>query len=417
MLIQFSAGNYTSLRDEIALSMIAGQGTEHSDRLISFGKDSIIPTAAIFGANASGKTNIQKAMTAAIMFVRNSNQLQINRQIPLMTPFLFDKEHPHEPCWFDFIFTVGTTKYQYGFSASATKVYEEYLYKYTSSWASMIFERTNTDSYKFTKVNEKKLKKYTKYNTDNKLFLSTATNWNCELTKEAFMWFEGGIDTFDSESLEQSGLARYDELGDIIKPFTKKLLENADLNISDYSFESKEVLANSVPVGMIPPGVEIPADAKVTSKEFKIMTKHKIVNNNGVEAYTLSIGEESKGTRRLFFFSPAIQNALENGCVMVLDEMDSSFHPFLIDYIIDLFNDKDVNKKGAQLIFNTHSLNTLSLEKFRRDQIYFVEKDMSGATELFSLDDFTTRKTEDVRKRYLQGRYGAVPNIGAGELL
>ena len=223
MLIQFSTGNYTSLRDEITLSMIAGQGAEHSDRLIEFGKESVIPTAAIFGANASGKTNIQKAITAAIKFVRNSNQLQINRQIPLMVPFLFDKEHPHEPCWFDFIFTVGATKYQYGFSASATKVYEEYLYKYTSAWPSMIFERTDTDSYKFTKAHEKELKKYTEYNTDNKLFLSTATNWNCKLTKEAFMWFAEGIDTFDGETLEQSGLARYDELGDLIKPFTKNI--------------------------------------------------------------------------------------------------------------------------------------------------------------------------------------------------
>ena len=417
MLIQFSAGNYTSIRDEITLSMLAGQGSEHSGRLIEFGKESIVPAVAIFGANAAGKTNIQKAITAAILFVRNSNQLQINMPIPLMVPFLFDKSHPNEPCWFDFIFTVGTTKYQYGFSADITKVYEEYLYRYTSSRAAMIFERNNTDNYKFTKANEGELKKYVKYNTENKLFLSTATNWNCKLTKEAFMWFAENIDTFNGETLESSGLAEYDKLGDSIKSFTKNLLENADLNISDYSFESKEVPIKGLPAGIIPPGMEIPTDAKVMSKQFKIMTEHKVVNDNGIERYSLPLGDESNGTKRLFFFSPAFKKALEKGCVMVVDEMDSSFHPFLLDYLIDLFNDKSVNKKGAQLIFNNHSLNTLSLEKFRRDQIYFVEKGVSGTTELFSLDEFSTRKTEDVRKRYLQGRYGAIPNIGLGELL
>lgn len=417
MLIQFSAGNYTSIRDEITMSMVAGTGTEHSGRLISFGNEELIPSAAIFGANAAGKTNIQKAMTAAILFVRNSNQLQINMPIPLIIPFGFDKTHPKEPCWFDFIFTVGNTKYQYGFATDTNKVYEEYLYRYTSSRGSMIFKRTNTDEYRFTKANESELKKYQKYNTDNKLFLSTATNWNCELTKEAFMWFAEGIDTFNGTNLQQSGLADYDSMGEVIKPFTKKLLENADINITDYSIESQEIPVSNIPAGLFPPGLEIPTDAKVFSKEYKIFTQHRVKNENGEEVYSLPINEDSEGTRRLFFFSPAIMKALEKGRVIVVDEMDSSFHPLLLDYLIDLFNNKETNKNGAQLIFNTHSLNNLSLEKFRRDQIYFVEKNGAGATELFSLDDFSTRKTEDVRKRYLQGRYGAIPNIGLGDLL
>lgn len=417
MLIQFSTGNYTSIRDEITLSLVAGTGSEHSERLITLGKDKLIPSAAIFGANAAGKTNIQKAMTAAILFIRQSNQLQINMPIPRMVPFLFDKEHPNKPCWFDFIFSVGQTKYQYGFSADASKVYEEYLYKYTSSRASMIFERTKTDDYSFTKSNESELKKYKKYNTANKLFLATATNWNCKLTKEAYMWFAKEIDTFNGITLEQSGLAAYDSMGDAIKPFTKKLLENADINITDYSFESHEIPVNSIPTGLFPPGIELPADAKIMSKEYRILTQHKVKNENGIEIYSLPLNEDSEGTKRLFFFSPAIMNALENGCVVVVDEMDSSFHPLLLDYLIELFNDKETNKKGAQLIFNTHSLNTLSLDMFRRDQIYFAEKNAAGATELFSLDEFSARKTEDIRKRYLQGRYGAIPNIGLGALM
>ena len=106
------------------------------------------------------------------------------------------------------------------------------------------------------------------------------------------------------------------------------------------------------------------------------------------------------------------------GKTIVIDELDNSLHPLLMDYIIDIFNNKESNPNGAQLIFNTHSLNSLSLDKFRRDQIYFVEKDNNtGITELYSLDEFSERKTENVRKQYLLGRYGAIPEINNGDLL
>lgn len=189
MLIQFAVENYMSLRDETVLSMDAGAGSEHRENLQEYQDGYLLPTAAIYGANAAGKSNIFKAMTAALRIIRESNDRQIDRPVPFIHPYAFDEEQRHLPSKFDFTFVINHVKYQYGFSADSSKIYDEYLYKYSSKLPSLIFERTNTNDYKYTKSNESKLKQYEEKTAPNKLFLATATNWNCELTKEAYLWF------------------------------------------------------------------------------------------------------------------------------------------------------------------------------------------------------------------------------------
>lgn len=415
MLIQFSVANYASIRDEITLSLIAGTGSEHEERLIGFEKENLLPVVSIFGANAAGKTNIHKALTAAIMIVRSSHQLQIDSSINYVVPFWFDKTHKNEPTKFDFIFIVNDTKYQYGFVATRNQIIEEYLYKYNSSWASMVFERTNVTDYKFTKANENHLKSFVEKTSPNKLFLSTATMWNCKLTEEAYRWFAESIDSYDSEVLVKDAIPYIYDQGDEIKPFMKKMLSHADFNITDYVIERKEVPMKSVTDSVTIPGIEISPDPNATLYRYEISTAHDVEDENGVTRYYLPFELESKGTQKFFELCPAIKTAIDNGKTLFVDEMDTSMHPFLLDYIVDIFNDKEINKNGAQLVFNSHSVNTLSLEKFRRDQIYLVEKNNVGVTELFSIDEFSPRKTDDVRKRYLEGRYGALPNIVYGE--
>lgn len=123
---------------------------------------------------------------------------------------------------------------------------------------------------------------------------------------------------------------------------------------------------------------------------------------------------ESKGTQMLFSYAPIFQTALKQGKTIIIDEIDSGLHPVLVQYLIQLFNNPKINTKGAQLIFNTHDINLLDLDLFRRDQIYFVEKDnQNGISDLYSLDEFAPRKTDNIQKKYLQGRYGAIPCIGA----
>ena len=160
MLIQFAVENYMSLRDETVLSMNAGAGSELRENLQDYQDGYLLPTAAIYGANAAGKSNIFKAMTAALRIIRESNDRQIDRAVPFIHPYAFDEEHRHLPSKFDFTFVINHVKYQYGFSADSSKIYDEYLYKYSSKLPSLIFERTNTKDYKNTKSNESKLKQY-----------------------------------------------------------------------------------------------------------------------------------------------------------------------------------------------------------------------------------------------------------------
>jgi len=413
MLIQFSVSNFMSLKDEVVLSMVAGSNKEHSEYVFDMQGEALLPTVAIYGSNAAGKSNIFKAMTAAIVTIRQSNIRQINEPIRGIVPFSFDKTSNTEVTKFDFIFVKKGRKFQYGFAVDTKKVHQEYLYEYKSSRPSMIFERSEGDVYEFTKLNEKILKQYESKNTPNKLFLATATSWNCDLTKDAYMWFAEDIDTYNELSLhDPKNLERVESGGESLKNFMKALLKNADINISDYKIKS-EIVKNPIEIPM-PPGLQIQLDPAIIGKKFEVSTSHDIETTDGeMESYLLPLEAESEGTQKLFMFAPIIKDALEKGRIIVFDELDNSLHPLMLDYLIELFNNKESNPNGAQLIFNTHSVNTMSLDKFRRDQIYFVEKNnKTGITELYSLDEFSVRQKENIRKGYLVGRYGAIPSIG-----
>lgn len=418
MLIQFSVSNYKSIKDEVILSVIAGSDKEHEDSLIHFKKETILPSVAIYGANAAGKSNLFKALSAALLIVRSSNNRQINEPIPLLAPFAFDDESKNQPTKFSFIFVAGEKKYEYGFSADIHKVHEEYLYEYKSAKASKVFERTNTTEYSFVSALEKELRSYVAKNTDNKLFLSTATAWNCEKTKDAYMWLAEGIDTYGGERPEVVVMPELENDADgKIQKFVTEMLKEADINISGYQLKAKDIPLGEVPNIPLPPGAEVKLPAGIVQKQYEMLTKHTVQHSDGMKEYLLPFGDESEGTKRLFFYSPIIRKAMETGKTIVIDEIDDSLHPLLAVLLIELFHDKNVNKKGAQLIFNTHDVSLLDLEYFRRDQIYFVEKNnMTGVTDLYSLDEFSPRKTENIRKGYLQGRYGAIPAVGYGGL-
>ena len=155
------------------------------------------------------------------------------------------------------------------------------------------------------------------------------------------------------------------------------------------------------------------------AKGFNVTTSHNIIDESGKEkSISFDFEEESLGTKNLFILNPILLSVLKEGKILIVDELDRSLHPFLVKYIVKLFNSEEYNKNGAQLIFNTHDTNLLSLNLFRRDQIWFTEKDYKkGATDLYPLDDFPVRKTENIQKGYLNGRYGAVPFVAMGDNL
>ena len=409
MLLQFNVANFMSIKDEVTLTAFANASKEHDSSLLHFGKDRVLPTLALYGANAAGKSNIFKALTQAIMLVRRSNILQVNSPTGF-EPFMFDEESKKGKTKMGFLFVNKGKKYEYGFVADTQYVYEEYLYEYKSSRPTMIFERSNVTDYRFTAA-YKHLEEYKYKNTSNKLFMCTATAWNCEETKDAFLWFAEGIDTYNQLSIQGDQYLEYlDQNKDRpeTKAFLLSLLKHAEINIQDYEFESREVENVAIP---LPPGVQIDQAIMGKVKQFRLETIHQVVARDGTKKeYRLPFNHESDGTMLLFAYGPIIMEALEKGRTIVIDELDNSLHSNLAKYLIGLFQNPAVNQNGAQLIFNSHDVNLLDLELFRRDQVYFVEKVFdTGVTDLYSLADFSPRKTENIQKGYLQGRYGAIP--------
>lgn len=421
MLVQFTVENFLSIRDKVYLSLEPSKDSEHPENLITKGDYKAVNSVAIYGANASGKSSLFKAITVALIMIRNSNNVQVTDKLP-MTPFKFDFESRNKPTSFEFTFIAKDgRKYIYGFSATTEKVVEEYLYCYNTSKPTLLFDLNENEKPKFNRAYKVKLEAAYQMNTANKLFLATATTWNVECTKSPFEWLAESIDTF-TDVMELGGVAfekyRTDENRKYIE-FTKNLLKQADINISSIEVDAKEVMGGpALPFQIVVQGKIIPPN-EGKHYDVEITTGHTVVDENGEKTeFSLTLQEESIGTQLLFFYGPLLKDAFEKGKTIVLDEIDKSMHPSRVKFIMNLFRDPDVNKNGAQLIVTTHETGILSLDMFRRDQIYFTEKDSkSGVTDLYSLDEFSVRKTENIEKGYLMGRYGAIPFLQAGEVL
>ena len=417
MLLQFSVENYKSFKDRTVLSLEGSVDKELANNYVLLGKEKVLKVISVFGANAAGKSNIFSALTASILTLRQSANRQINEPLFYIIPFRFDEEALKQPSSFEYVFIgLDNKKYVYGFSATQLRVTKEYLYVYDTAKASTVFERTN-DVYKFTSSTKKReMLPLTERNTSNKLFLATATQWNCEDTKQAYLWLAQGINTYSTnfdQLLNQTAPMFENDQDNSLKRFTTNILHEADINIDDFEYESrdqtKEQFIQGLPVELRGLASTVPF---ATNKEIRIETVHTIEKDGQWKQFNLSLFEESQGTRNLFLFAPILKRAFETGETLCIDEFDTSIHPILIEYLMGLFNDQSINKTNAQLIFSTHAVSVMSLKTLRRDQIYFVEKNRSsGVSELYSLDEFSPRKQEDVRKAYLLGRYGSIPDV------
>lgn len=412
MLIEFSVKNFLSFKEKVTLSMEKGNGDENLENVITNNITDLLKTAAIYGANASGKSNILKAFTCAILMVRNSNLIPIEGKWNFIKPFLFDETSKKSPSEFEFIFIVNNVKYRYFFSADENKVYDEILDAYYSQKPTNIFTRTKTNNYVFNS-DKNKLESLATNNTENKLFLSTATTWNYDKTKDAFLWFSTAIDTYDSfNEIADKDLIDYSNDDESLKTFSLKLLKEADILIKDITVDYEEKEIDSTMVDMfIPPLARNGKKYKI--KNVNIEVEHEVVdNNNNRHIYKLNFNEESSGTRVLFAFAPFLKRAFENTKIIIVDELEKSMHPSLVKFIVKLFNNENINKANSQLIFTTHATNLLDLELLRRDQIWFTEKNPDkGVSELYPLDSFSVRKDENISKGYINGRYGAIPFI------
>ena len=409
MLIEFSVKNFLSFKEKVTLSLEKVIGNENEENTFTFNNEELLKTAVIYGANASGKSNLIKAFTTAILMVRNSSVIPLGGKWDILKPFLFSEDTNNSPSEFEFIFIANKIKYRYFFSADEDKIYKESLDAYYSQKPTNIFTRKNTTEYNFINSDRKTLESIASKNTENKLFLTSATTWNYEKTKDAFLWFLNSIDTYGSfDSMLDKDLINYSNNDEDLKKFTLKLLKETDIFIKDLrvSYEERDVENSSFIINNQKQG-------PIKTKSVKIALDHEITDSQiEKKIYTLDFEDESSGTKILFALAPILKRAFEKTKIIIVDELEKSLHPALVKYIIKLFNNEKLNTKNSQLIFTTHAISLLSLDLFRRDQIWFTEKDvLTGNSELYPLDSFSVRKEENIEKGYINGRYGAIPFI------
>ena len=399
MILEFSVKNFLSFKEKVTFSMIANSNKELNDNYVEIGGNKVLKSAAVYGANASGKSNLFKILTLVVLMLRSSNSVDINAKLPLI-PFKLDKGSVNKPSEFEIKFILDETRYVYGFIADKDKIYDEYLYYYPNGRETKIFDRTNINEYSYTQKDEKILREIETKNAQNKFFLATATNWNFDKTKAAYNFLTNGIGTCNNlEILKNMAYKMYETNPDYLKDFAIDFLQKADFNIEDYQISQIDVPGEFLTA--IPEFITKTLPDK--PKAYQVLFKHKNSDNY------LSIDEESLGTQMIFAFIPFLADSLKNKKVLIIDELDKSLHSFLVQYIVEIFNDAEINKNGSQLIFNTH---LLDLNILRRDQIWFTEKNSeTGESDLYSLSDFSVRKQENVEKGYMLGRYGAVPFI------
>ena len=388
MLIQFTVENHRSIKNSAVISFAASKDKSFEEYLLHpDAKKTLLPALAIYGANAAGKSNVLHAMmTMKEMVVGNAAKASKGQKLP-WEPFGGIKQ----PTTFEIVFIYQGIRYTYGFSFDAKKIYKEYLFHWPNGREALIFSREDGVFEFRENINEQMT--LSNRTPDNKLYLVSSNDWNLPQTENAYRWFLEKL-TFlmDEEPAASETVAHVAQIasGDDKKARILKELLLADLGITDVAIKNS---SGKAPV---------------------ITTTHRIINEDGTtEYFQLLMEQESAGTQHFFTRIGGWLQALENGALLVVDEIEDSLHPLLTRRLIEMVQDKAINTKGAQLIFTTHDAMLLDLNFFRRDQIWFAEKnDKTCATELYSLTSFSPRKGENVRKGYLQGRFGAIPFIG-----
>lgn len=431
MLIEFQFKNYRSFRDEAVLSMEATGVGNFKNCLIEYNNKKLLPAAAIYGKNGGGKSNVIRAYWLAVQFIRNAQRSQHEKAPIPVVPFMLNDYSKEEPTEFEFVYVIDGIKYNYGFAATKEKIVREFLYHAPKGQRAMVFSR---EDQKFT-FTEDKLRRNLISETiaPNQLFFSIACTMNDTACVKAMKWFRDAIYFSRDYSDIPQQLLEYSNDNGMLKAIAS-YAQAADLGIEDMQFEfnSKEIDEELDWPDNVPEGIRAAltqfmralsessnqAEAKLKLGEVTATSLHTGIDKAGKhQQYKLELEDESDGTRKLMALAPAIESALRSGGVLLVDEIEKEMHPMLVNYIIAKFQSKRTNTNGAQLIFTTHNTELMNMELLRKDQLYFADKNQTdGSSELYSISDFNTRTTENIRKGYLAGKYGATPDIEIEEV-
>ena len=417
MLVEFNVTNYRSVCETQTLNMSASKTGGLEDNCFVSGIrriPNLLSSVAMYGPNAAGKSNFIKAISFMKNFVMTSSKDKQEGDSINVEPFKFNYDKRNSFSEFEVAFIKNAVLYQYGFSVTKTRVINEWLVAYPEGRPQRWFDRqydsdnNSEDWYLGSKLfgNRKVWEKATR---SNALFLSTAIQLNSDQLKPVFEWFQELKVMAQSDLLPSASTIEQCENGKL-KQRIIDFMNAADLSISDIKLEKKKFSIEHLPDDM-------PEDVK--EKIYEDLKDEKFVNieflhssTNSSKLVPIDLEEESAGTRKFFAFAGPWLDFLEKGHVFFIDELNSSLHPLMVRFLVGLLHDPLINKNNAQLVFTTHDTSILDRDFFRRDQIWFFEKDKDNSTHLYPLTDFKLRGHEALEKDYLQGRYGALPFVG-----
>lgn len=425
MLIEFRVSNYRSIGEEQILSLVPDtKKSDSADNVISNGKHNALNAIALYGSNASGKSNLLLSMSLLDKLVNLSGRSASTTKLPY-DPFLLRKGWEKKPTKFEIIFVIKGNKYRYGLEFFDDSIISEWLYKKSIGREVDLFlrEKDTIDTSSALKGNIKIIDAAIEATKSNALFLSTCDMFNIDEAKTIFQWFKNFqmIDGLNTETITTVKLWENKNYQEKIN----KYMMNLDLGIIGIDVSTRDFDSTELPDFLNDNARNIIIKELSGKKRPTVYTKHKLYSSIGKEtkdSISWKLEErESAGTNKAFHLSGPILWALVNGGVLIIDEIEAKLHPIMTLETINLFLNKITNPNKAQLIFATHDTNLLTYSKLRRDQIYFSEKNNWESTEIYSLSDFVyldktnslkkERPDADKEKRYFEGRYGAIPKL------
>ncbi len=410
MLLEFSVTNFRSIKEKQTISFIKAKLKDNNLKdnytTVSLSRNQkqtksleVLRSAVMYGANASGKSNIVLALKVMIDVIDDSFGYKQNEGIPNIEPFLLSNTTRNQPTEFEIDFINNENiRMVYGFSATKEKIIDEWLFSYPKGRAVTLIERTDTHHWgkmDALKGNKKAWKDSTK---DNSLFLSTARQYNSEQLK-----FKIGLRFLDEDiGVPVITHKKSEENKEKILDFLKE----SDSNITEFTSKEKLVTEQDLP-DFIKNHIESSGEDINKFKTLEVKTYHQSEEGETIEFKFKK--QESQGTQKMFALAGYWLDVLENGYTVVIDELNNSLHPHLVKFLVNKFH-SSANTNGAQLLFTTHETSLLNPQIIRRDQVWFCDKS-HNATAIYSLVEFRSRKDDAFEKFYLSGRYGAIPYI------
>lgn len=410
MLIQFTVKNFRSFRDEASLSLVAAKdrtrGTDNTTRTSVKSLDPILNTAAIYGPNAGGKSNLLRALTLMRGVVVESAALQPHQEFNVQ-PFRLDRDTEDAPSMFEIDVVVGSVRYQYGFELTPRRIVSEWLYVYETSKPQKWFERnfdsaTGETRFEFGSMFTGAKRTWQDATRPNALFLSTAVQLNSESLAPLHAWFANGLHILPDGGQPPHEYSTRQVQSERGRAAIVAFLGAADIGISTIIAKPVKGFINNVVF-------DTATGQATTNFQDTELLMPEFTHRHGDLSVGFGLEDESQGTQKLYALAGPILDILHEGQILVVDELDRSLHPLLCRQIVEVFHDPKRNPHGAQLIFTTHDTSLLETAGFRRDQVWFAEKGANQVSSLTPLSDFSPRNKEAIEKGYLAGRYGGVP--------